>query len=106
MQLANPFPLQVRLLFIDAWECWICGENGTRSGGLELHHIWGRISGCALNAAPLCHNCHETVLHTRSTHHFLLKKTILFLHRSCYQWVPEDTEFMHRIKADLVGFEM
>lgn len=106
MNLKNPFPLRVRVLFMDAWECWICGENGTRTGGLELHHIWGRVSSSALNAAPLCHVCHEKVLHTRSTHWYLLKKTIRFLARASYIWLDEDIEFMHSIKGDLNGFEM
>ena len=104
MQLANPFPQSVRLLFIDCYACWECGENGQRHGGLELHHIWGRISGSALNAAVLCKKCHDEIAHNHETHHRLLRKTIHFLHSLGYKLHARDDEFLTCVQGDLRGF--
>ena len=104
MNLSHPFPQRVRLLFLYEHRCWECGRNGSTSGGLELHHIWGRVSGAALNAAPLCHECHERVLHTRDEHLKYLRITIDFLSTSGYVLCPTDHHFLELVKTDLRGF--
>lgn len=105
MKLNNPFPQEVRLLYLyNAYECWQCGSNGTNDGGIELHHIWGRISPSALNSSPLCKKCHSKVGHSREEHLSLLKKTIDFLSSQGYVLTQTDNEFLELIKNDLRGF--
>lgn len=104
MQLQNPFPLAVRVLFLGVWECWLCHENGTRSGGLELHHIFGRISASALNAAVLCKRCHSHIGHNREEHQKLLRRTIHFLLKQGYKLLPVDNDFLERVKNELRDF--
>lgn len=106
MKLSNPFLLEVRLLFLYITYCWECGSNGQDCGGLELHHIWGRISGSALNAAPLCKCCHDKVTHNQSEHHRLLRKTITFLHTQRYKLVNRDIHFLDMVKTDLRYFSL
>ncbi len=93
MHLRNNFPDSVRLLFIDDWECFMCGQNGTQSGGLELHHIIGRGSCSALNAAILCNKCHRKIGHSFEEERDLLSKTIKFLLVRDYKLTKEDKEF-------------
>lgn len=62
MKLNNPFPDNVRLLFIDVYWCFSC-ERSDR--GLELHHITGRDSCSMINAIPLCLVCHSAIKHTK-----------------------------------------
>ncbi len=103
--LNNPFPLEVRLLYLyNNYECWLCGKNGSNCGGMELHHIWGRISASALNSAPLCKGCHVHIGHTREEHQTLLRKTIRFLLSQGYKLLPVDHEFLELVKNDLRGF--
>lgn len=106
MKLSNPFPLRVRLLFIDTHACWECGRNGNGRGGMELHHIWGRISGSALNAAPLCKVCHDGIAHNQETHRRLLRKTIAFLLGQHYKLEPADNQFLDMVTTDLQGFTL
>lgn len=79
MDLKFPFPLEVRKLFIDCWACWICGGNGSDCGGLELHHIYGRVSASAFNAAVLCGRCHVPGHHNDTMQPWLLNKTLQYL---------------------------
>lgn len=37
-------------------------------GGLELNHIFGRVSASPFNASLLCHECHSHVGHTNEEH--------------------------------------
>lgn len=105
MYLKNPFPLEVRLLYLyNSYECWDCGGNGSNSGGIELHHIWGRISASALNSAPMCKECHNKIGHTREEHQRLLRKTIYFLSSQGYKLKPIDDEFLETVQNDLLGF--
>lgn len=104
MQLRNPFPLEVRNLFLYNYECFWCGGNGNGRGGMELHHIWGRISASALNAAPLCKVCHAGMIHTIPEQQRLLKRTIRFLRGEQYKLRPVDHEFLELVKTDLRGF--
>lgn len=105
MILNNPFPLQVRLLYLyNNYECWECGSNGQYQGGIELHHIWGRISASALNSAPLCKECHSHVHHSREEHQRLLRKTIRFLVSQGYKLNDIDNQFLEAVQNDLQGF--
>ncbi len=106
MQLQNPFPYTVRVLFMDAWECWICHENGTRSGGLELHHIFGRISASALNATLLCNRCHSRMGHSMEEQHSLFRKTLGFLWKIEYRLLPVDNLFLESIRYALRDFAL
>ena len=98
MHLSNPFSEQIRFLFFDVWECWQCGSNGNGRGGLELHHIKGRESNSALNAAPLCHYCHEHMNHNSQEESFLMGKTIRFLVRINYDFDSNDLAFYNQYK--------
>lgn len=102
MKLANPFPSFVRELFRDQWACWWCGSNGSDCGGLELNHIYGRISGSALNASLLCKCCHAKVVHNREEHRDLLRKAITYLTSIGYKLRPVDDEFLYMVKTDVV----
>lgn len=100
MKLANPFPDEVRVLFIDVYWCFKCGRSDR---GLELHHIWGRISGSALNACPLCTHCHAEILHTPEVHRELFRLTISFLTEIKYKLKAVDEVFLTLVKNDLAG---
>lgn len=105
MNLQNPFSLEVRNLFIDVWSCYECGQNGQSSGGLALHHIWGRISGSACNAAVLCTFCHERVTGALEERLRYFRRTFEFLlHlRQCgvFKWGPVDEEFVKLVYPDV-----
>lgn len=106
MELKNPFPLEVRNLYLDCWECWLCGCNGVNRGGLEIHHIWGRVSASALNSSCLCGYCHKRMGHSREEHQKLFRKTLQFLWSLHYSLLPVDNEFLELIKNDLRGFDL
>ena len=96
--------MEVRLLYLyNNYECWECGTNGSASGGIELHHIYGRISASALNSAPLCHGCHSKVGHSYEEHQRYLQKTIRFLLSQGYQLTDDDNVFLETVKKDLLG---
>jgi len=107
MKLQNPFPQQVRLMYLyNSYTCWECGGNGSQSGGMELHHIWGRVSGSALNSAPLCKECHSHIGHTVEEQQNYLRKTIIFLLSQGYILNKEDNDFLELVKKDLRGFKL
>ena len=90
MKLQNPFSQKTRELFRDIWECWDCGENGQRTGGLELHHITGRDSNSPFNAAILCKGCHARAIHTRDEEAKYTETTIRYLYRIGYTPIESD----------------
>lgn len=94
MKLRNPFPLKVRLLYIDCWTCWQCEENGQRNGGLEIHHITGRDSDSAFNSSCLCKKCHEHIEHTQEREAELFLKTLKYLYNLQYVPIQEDFDFI------------
>lgn len=94
MQLQNPFPLTVRLLYLDCWRCWLCGENGQRNGGLEIHHIMGRISASAFNSSCLCKKCHGHMGHSQEEEQKLFLITLKYLKGICYNPIQEDYDFL------------
>ena len=65
MKLRNPFPEEVRLLFLYVYACFDCGRSDR---GLELHHITGRNDNSKENAFPICKVCHEKVKHNNEEH--------------------------------------
>lgn len=98
MKLAYPFPLEVRLLYIDCWQCWLCGGNGTQDGGLEIHHICGRVSDSAFNSSCLCKKCHATMGHSQEEEQKLFLITLKYLFNKEYQPVPNDWKFLYENK--------
>ena len=98
MELRNPFALKVRVLYLDCWECFKCGENGSRTGGLELHHIKGRESASALNAALLCKGCHEHMNHNDLEEEDLMIKSITYAVKYNYQFDEIDFQFYELYK--------
>jgi hypothetical protein len=99
MKLYFPFPQEVRKLFLYCWECWLCGENGSRTGGLEIHHILGRSKygyklDSAFNASVLCKKCHNTMGHSVKEQKELFGKTINFLVREQYKPTKYDYNFI------------
>ena len=91
MNLSNPFPDQVRQLYLYTYACADCGRSDR---GLELHHIYGRVSGSAFNSIPLCTFCHSKASHNDTDHLRFIKKTISFLISIKYQWRKIDYEFL------------
>lgn len=106
MELRNPFPISVRNLFLYSQYCFQCKSNGNGRGGLELHHILGRVSGCALNACVLCHYCHEKVGHTRAEHSRMFRYTMTELYKIGYTLNEEDLLFLKENYEELGGNEI
>lgn len=93
MNLKNPFSIETKHLF-NHWACFICGSNGTRRGGLELHHITGRGSNSPFNGAVLCTPCHSRMGHNRGEERYLLAKTVQYLKGKGYKPKEEDWKFL------------
>lgn len=102
MKLRNPFPLEVRLLWLGHWECAICKRNGQNRGGLELHHLYSRVSYSAFNSVVLCGYCHSHVRHTDDEHRFLLEYTMRKLFKDKYIPIAYDIEFLKTVEKDVV----
>ena len=105
MNLNYDFPPEVRNLFIDYHTCYECGQNGSGRGGLQIHHIWGRVSSSALNASLLCQKCHERVTGS-------LEEKIRYFTSTCrlirslgsigaFTWSETDTSFVHLVYPDI-----
>lgn len=103
MKLAHPFSTETRLLFMDLWECALCGENGQENGGLELHHIWGRINESPFNACVLCKKCHGHVGHSLQERIKCFVWTVNKLSQQGYSITQEDENFFKKIEDNLVG---
>jgi hypothetical protein len=94
MHLDNPFSKETRELFRDVWVCWECGQNGQETGGLELHHITGRDSDSAYNAAILCKECHSMANHNYIEESKYTVITVHFLNASCYTPSKKDIDHL------------
>jgi hypothetical protein len=94
MKLSNPFPDGVRNLYLYSYACLMCGSNGNTRGGLELNHIFGRVSSSAYNASVLCHECHSHVGHTQLEHAQLFLLNSKFLAEIGYTATDEDKIFI------------
>ncbi len=101
MILKNPFLLRVRVLYAYNYECWECGQNGTQTGGMSLHHIVGRSSASAFNSAPVCGKCHTHMGHTVKEQRFLFDKTQQYLLKEKYEPVEEDWDFIRQHRREL-----
>jgi len=94
MKLRNPFSTRVRDLWFMCWECVVCSGNGTDCGGLELHHIAGRVSGSALNAATVCKGCHIGMGHSESEEKMLFREVLSYYYNGEIELTKEDVLFV------------
>mgnify|MGYP003529154572 FL=1 len=76
------------------YACILCGSNGNTRGGLELNHIFGRVSSSAFNASLLCHECHSHIGHTQEEHSQLFFLNAKFLVENNYQATDDDKVFL------------
>jgi hypothetical protein len=102
MKLRNNFTIDTRKLYIDWWECFLCGGNGQNCGGLEIHHILSRVSNSPFNSSCLCIGCHKKVGHSQEEHKTIFKKTLLFLEIKQYKATQEDYKFLDKHLKDLI----
>jgi hypothetical protein len=94
MNLANPFPEEVRNLYLGDWSCRVCGGNGQDAGGLALHHIVGRSSDSAFNSCLVCGNCHSKMNHNQEEERELFAKTFAWLFNMRYNIQQNDMKFL------------
>ena len=91
----NPFSQKTRKLFIDKYDCGLCGMNQN----LELHHILGRVSNSPLNGSPVCHKCHKKInLSNKEITSKLLASTLEYLLLRGYILTDKDKRFIGRFK--------
>ena len=105
MILENPFPLEVRTLYLGWWKCFLCNGNGWGKGGLAIHHILGRVSASAFNSSCLCGECHSKMGHSREEHRKIFWKTLQFLFVNEYKPNEEDMDFLRKNSEELIGEE-
>jgi len=96
MKLANPFSNETRTLYLYSHACIRCSSNGNNRGGMELNHIFGRVSGSPYNASLLCHECHSHIGHSVEEHIELFLKNAQFLASVNYEPTEEDRAFIDR----------
>lgn len=96
MKLDNPFPQEVRLFYLGCWTCWICGGNGQDCGGLEIHHILGRVSSSIFNSCCLCKHCHAHIGHSQEEEQMLFAKTFKWVYNLGYKVREVDEEFLEK----------
>lgn len=99
MKLSHDFPQNVRELFRDEHDCWLCGSNGNKKGGLSIHHIMGRViyGESAYNASLLCGKCHEGMCHNEEEERKLFAIAGPFIFRNLeYQVTITDLEFLKK----------
>jgi hypothetical protein len=101
MKLKNPFPDDVRNIWLDHWMCADCQTNG--GGMLELHHITGRDSNVAVNGVVVCNECHSHYGHTKEEERRLFARNLELLRLKGYQLTDEDLQFMEEHKHLIVG---
>ena len=90
MKLKNPFPSEVRELYIFENCCHECGSNQM----LELHHILSRVSSSPLNCRLLCHKCHTN--YTNFDKGLLLRKQLEWLVLIGYKFKDVDYDFYNK----------
>lgn len=98
MNLKNPFSPNTRNLYLYEYQCWVCSRSDK---GLELHHIYGRLSNSPYNGAVCCMECHSHMGHSREEHRELLMKAVRFLNREGYRPSREDAAFLSTVRDDL-----
>lgn len=97
MKLKNNFPKHVRNLYLYEYGCWVCSRSDQ---GLELHHIFGRVSSSPCNASVVCMECHSHMGHSRKEHVSLLAKSLKFLAKSGYRHDMLDIAFLNSVKRE------
>jgi len=75
-------------------DCYWCFSCGRSDRGIELHHIYGRISASPLNCSPQCTYCHSHMNHNQDEQRTLLMKTIKYLTGIDYKFKPADYDFL------------
>jgi len=103
MKLKYDFPKEVRLLYLGHWRCFLCGSNGTTKGGLEIHHILGRVSDSAFNSSCLCRQCHAGICHNDGEHQTIFFQTLTYLKSINYKPSEKDWAFLEEHIKELVG---
>ena len=106
MKLDNPFPLEVRLLYLGWWKCFLCGGNGWNRGGLSIHHILGRVSDSAFNSSCLCGYCHGHMGHSDEEQKKLFMLTLDFLLMKKFIPKEEDMQFLAEHSKELLTDEI
>ena len=91
MKLDNPFPLEVRVLFLYVYSCFRCKRSDR---GLEIHHIVGRSSSSAFNACVLCKDCHAHIGHSKEEEKEMFSYTMKFLLNENYKPIEKDYNFL------------
>jgi hypothetical protein len=105
MKLKHGFSNETRHLYLYHWECFLCGCNGWGRGGLEIHHIMGRVSSSVFNSSCLCGACHSTMGHSTKEHRRIFLETLQFLKRIKYKPTDEDWYFLESNYQELIGEE-
>lgn len=103
MKLRNGFTQETRNLYMDHYACFLCGSNGNNRGGLEIHHILGRLSDSAFNSSCLCGYCHREISHNREEHKTIFEKTLKFLYQQRYKPKEEDLQFLLQNAEELIS---
>jgi len=102
----NSWTNEVKLLFLESYTCWNCGQNTADCG----HHIFGRghEEGCeksALNYAFLCnHKCHlarHGYWMTDEGKKYLFTKTLKYLIDVGYKLKKIDQDFLDKYKLEI-----
>lgn len=91
MILPNPFSSEVREVYRYNTKCFQCGLS---AGGVELHHIWGRVSSSIYNAIPVCRECHSHMGHSKEEHARLFALNSVFLTKIGYKATDYDMQFI------------
>lgn len=97
MKLKNNFSQKTRNLYLYSRNCWVCGRSDK---GLEIHHVFGRVSKSPFNAAVVCLECHSHMGHSQEERRMLLRRAVRFLAREKYEFTKEDTDFLRTVKGD------
>lgn len=91
MNLKFPFSSETRHIYLYEYSCWLCGRSNR---GLELHHIYGRVSASPYNASVVCMECHSHMGHSQTEQESILKLAVLFLASAGYEPNSIDIGFL------------
>lgn len=75
---------------------YACFECERSDRGIELHHIFGRISSATFNACPLCRFCHNNVTNSEEERARFFFKNQEFLIENGYKPIPADFELIEK----------
>lgn len=97
MKLKNPFSNHTRNLFLYETSCWLCHRSDR---GLELHHIFSRVSSSPCNASVVCLECHSHMGHSEEERVRLLALALRFLARIGYRHDLVDVAFLNSVRGE------